>query len=187
MIFFEKIPFQRARVHTDPHGTTVVPGRGHHLSDPVHGADITGVDAQTCRPRLGRLDGAPIVKMNIGNDGNGNGIDDLSQRLGRFLIGTGYAHDFGARLLKLSDLIDRRVDVGGQRIGHRLDRNERIAAHRHVTDLDLPGGTARNVAKGANAHDLSSGSEPSHTTLILGLITGAESAKNQAARYPIAP
>ena len=44
------------------------------------------------------------------------------------------------------------VGVGGQRVGHRLDGDRRVAADRHGPDHDLPRFAAHDVAIGADAH-----------------------------------
>ena len=51
--------------------------------------------------------------------------------------------DVAAGRGELGDLLQRRVDVGGQRRGHRLHRDRRVAADRDRADLDLPGLAAR--------------------------------------------
>ena len=46
-------------------------------------ADVAGVDAQAGGPRLGRLDGAAIVEMDVGDDRHRAFAHDLAQRPGR--------------------------------------------------------------------------------------------------------
>ena len=70
--------------------------------------------------------------------GTFDGLHDRRQGRGRFLVGAGDPHDIGAGLLQLADLGDGRRRVGGQRVGHRLHRDRRIAADRHRADMDLP-------------------------------------------------
>ena len=50
------------------------------------------------------------------------------------------------------DLLDRRVGVRRQGVGHRLHCDRRSASDRHGPDHDLPRFAARDVAIGANAH-----------------------------------
>jgi hypothetical protein len=57
--------------------------------------------------------------------------------------GAGDPHDVAARGGQLGDLLQRGVDVGGQRGGHRLHRDRRLAAHANLADLDLSGLAAR--------------------------------------------
>ena len=46
-------------------------------------------------------------------------------------LGHGDPHDLAAGRGELGDLLQRRVDVGGQRRGHRLHGHRRAAADRH--------------------------------------------------------
>ena len=76
------------------------------------------------------------------------GIPDLraivGQGVGVVLAGHGDAHDLAARCGQLGDLLQRGVDVGGHRGGHRLDADRCIAADRdrvgRVLEQDLAGG-----------------------------------------------
>src|SRR3546814_5358462 len=63
-------------------------------------------------------------------------------------------HDVGARDLHGAHLGDGALDIGGARVGHGLHGNRRIAAHRHLADVDLARPAPDNVAIGANAHAL---------------------------------
>ena len=47
-------------------------------------------------------------------------------------VGHGDAHDLAAGRGELGDLLQRRVDVGGQRRRHRLHRDRRVAADEHA-------------------------------------------------------
>ncbi len=55
------------------------------------------------------------------------------------------------------DLRDSRRDVGGQRVGHGLHGDRRVAADRHPADKNLPRFPAFDVLVGAIAHALCSG------------------------------
>ena len=155
-IFLQEIALQGPGVDADAHGAPMVPGRGDDLADPVHGTDVAGIDAQAGRPRLGRFDGTAVMEMDIGDDGHCHLADDLRQGPARFLVGAGNADDIDARLFQFADLGDGPLDIGGRGIGHGLDGNQRIAAHGHGADADLPGRMPRNVAKRPNAHGHSS-------------------------------
>ena len=73
---------------------------------------------------------------------------------GGVLVGAGDAHDVGAGLLEALDLGDRRLDVVGQRVGHRLHGDRRIAADGDLADEDLPTLATVNVPIGPDAHKL---------------------------------
>ena len=130
----------------------MVPGRLHDLAHPVGAADVAGIDAQAGRPRLGRFDGPLIVEMDVGHDRHLDGLHDGRQGRGRGLIGAGNPHDIDAGLLRPADLRDGRLGIGGQRIGHGLDRDRRIAADRHGSDHDPPRFAAHDVAIGPDTH-----------------------------------
>ena len=54
--------------------------------------------------------------------------------------------------LQRLDLLDRAFDVAGQRVGHRLDGDRRVAADRHLADMDLAAVAALDVAIGPDTH-----------------------------------
>ena len=84
--------------------------------------------------------------------GTCDGAHDRFQRQRRFLVRAGDAHDVGARRLQRLDLADGRLDVGRQRVRHRLHGDRRVAADLHVADADLAALAAGDVAIGADAH-----------------------------------
>ncbi len=151
-VFLQQVLLERAGIDADAHRHAVVPGRFHHLAHPLGAADIAGVDAQASRTRIGRFDGALIVEVDVGHDRHAGRLDDLVQRLRRILVGAGNPDDVDARFFAAADLLDRRVGVGGQRVGHRLHGDRRITTHRHGPDHDLPRLAAHDVAIGTNAH-----------------------------------
>ena len=51
-----------------------------HFPHPFRAADIAGVDAQARRAGIGRLDGALIVEVDVGDDRHAARLDDLVQR-----------------------------------------------------------------------------------------------------------
>src|SRR5437762_1667874 len=59
--------------------------------------------------------------------------------VGLFPVRNSDANDVDAGRDERSDLLQRRVDVGGLRRRHRLDADRRIATDRNASQLDLPG------------------------------------------------
>ena len=108
-----------------------------HLSHPLRRTDIAGIYAQAGSARLGGLDAAFVVEMDIGDDRDLGRLDDSRKGRGRLLVWTGYPDDVGAGLLELADLVDGRRRIAGDRIGHRLHGDRRIAADRHRADVNL--------------------------------------------------
>jgi len=89
--------------------------------------------------------------MDVGDDRHARGANDLFERRGRFLVRARHTDDIDAGILAATDLIDRRLDVMGQRVGHGLHRDRRAAAHGDVADHDLPRLPSGDVAPGAQA------------------------------------
>ncbi len=69
------------------------------------------------------------------------------QRVGVVLAGAGDAHDVAAGRGELGDLLERRVDVGGESGGHRLHRDREIRSDTHRPDLQLPGLATRGEGR----------------------------------------
>ena len=89
------------------------------------------------------------MEMDVGHDRYMRCADDLLECRRALDIGAGDADDIDARIFAAADLVDRRLGVAGQSVGHRLHRNRRIAANGDRTDHDLSGLTARDIAPGA--------------------------------------
>ena len=68
---------------------------------------------------------------------------DLRQRVGVVLRRAGDPDDVAAGRGELGDLLERGVDVGGERGGHRLHGDRGVTADQHLADLDLAGLAAR--------------------------------------------
>ena len=151
-VLLEQVLLERARVDADAHRHAVVLGGLDHLAHPFGAADVAGIDAQTGSARVGGLDGALIVEVDVGHDRHRRRLHDRMQRLGRVLVRTGHADDVDTRFLAASDLRDGGFGVRRQRVGHRLHGDWRAVAHRHGPDHDAPGLAADDVAIGTNAH-----------------------------------
>ena len=67
-VFLQQFLLQRAGVDADAHGAAMVLGRLNDVADAVGRADIAGIDAQAGGARLGRLDAALVVKMDVGHE-----------------------------------------------------------------------------------------------------------------------
>ena len=136
-IFLQQMPLQRPGIDPDPHRASMITRRPDHFAHPVLLADIAGVDPQAGRTGLGSLDGAAVVEMDIGDNRHRAFGADLAKGAGAVLIRTGHAHNVGTGLGGRIDLRQRPPDIGGQRIGHGLHRNRRVAADRHRPHHDL--------------------------------------------------
>src|SRR5690606_24739761 len=149
-VFLEQFLLQRAGVDADAHGAAVVAGGLDDFLDPLDRADVAGVDAQAGGARLGGLDAAAVVEVDVGPQRHaGLARDGLEGRRG-VLVRAGDADDVGPGLFQLADLLQRRRRVGGRRIGHRLDADRRATADRDGADHDLAALTALDVAPGTD-------------------------------------
>jgi hypothetical protein len=149
-VFVQQVLFQRSRVHADAHGTAVIAGGRDDLLHPPLITDVAGIDAQTGGTRLGGLDAAPVVEMDVGDERHRAFAHDLFQRPRTGLVGHADPHDIRARLGGGLDLGDGAGDVRRLGIGHGLDRDRGVAAHGHVADHDLAAFAAMDVAPGAH-------------------------------------
>ena len=152
-----------------------------HFPDAIGRADIAGIDAQAGGAGLGGLDGALIMEMDVGDDRDLDLLDDVLQRRGRFLVGARDAHDVDAGLFGAADLRDRRLDVGGQRVGHRLHADRGVAADRHIADHDLTALTPVNVSVGPNAHRRCSSNSAKGTGYSAQIVRPSKACKSRPA------
>jgi hypothetical protein len=88
--------------------------------------------------------------MDVGHDWNARRLDDLAERRRAFHVRAGNADEVSPGFLAAADLVDRRDRVAGQRIGHGLHRDRRVAADGDLADHDLAGLAARDIAPGAD-------------------------------------
>src|SRR5690606_622312 len=151
-VFLQEVALKAAGIDADTHRAAMILGRLDHFLDALLAADIARVDAQTGRARLGRLDRALVVEVNVRHERDRDLAHDLLERRRRLLVGAGNAHDVGADLLQRLDLRDRRLHVRGQGVGHRLNGDRRVAADRDGADVDLAAFAAVDVAVWPDAH-----------------------------------
>ena len=78
-VFLKQVPLEAAGVHADADRAAVVLRRLDDVTDAILRADIAGVDAEAGGPGLGRLDGALVVEVDVGNDRDISVADDLLQ------------------------------------------------------------------------------------------------------------
>jgi hypothetical protein len=144
-IFLQQVPLQAAAIDADPDGTAIGAGRVHDFLHPRLRPDIAGIDPQAGRARIGGLDAAFVVEMDVGHDRHGRGPADLRHGGGRLFRRAGDAHDIGAGLCGALDLRDGCGGVLCRRVGHGLHGDGGIPADQNVTDTDLPGLAPRDV------------------------------------------
>src|SRR5205823_4268141 len=107
-----------------------------HLADPaVELLDVARIDAYGGTARVDGGEDVPRLEVDVGDHRDLRVPDDLRERRGVVLARNGDAHDLAARRGQFGDLLERCVDVCGQRGGHRLHRDGRVGAHRDGADL----------------------------------------------------
>ena len=142
---------ERAPVDADPDRLVVA---DRHLDDGREllvllflEADIARIDA-VFRQRLGafRVVGkqlvADIVEVADQRHGDAEPVEPLADagHGGRALVAVdGDADDLGAGFRQRGDLRDRAVDIGGVRVGHRLDDDRRVAADHDAAHIHADG------------------------------------------------
>src|SRR5262249_28973570 len=112
--------------------------------------DVARVHAHRGAARVDRGKDVPGLEVDVGDDRDLRLAGDGGKRVRVVLGRHGDPHDLAARRGQLRDLLEGRVDVGGQRGGHRLYGDRRAAAHRYGADHDLPGVPARGQWRGRN-------------------------------------
>jgi hypothetical protein len=180
-VLFQQFALQRAGVDADPHRAAVVAGRLDHVADAVGAADIARIDPQARRAGLGRLDAALVVEVDVGHERHTALAGDGLERGRRVGVGAADAHDVGAGLLQLTDLLQRRGGVAGQGVGHRLDGDRGVAAHLDVADADLARLAACDLAPGTDGRVVCG-----HVANLRGLATEPKSGLMQGARRNVA-
>ena len=145
-VFLQQVPLQTARVHADADRAAMILRRLDHLAHAALIPDIARIDPQAGRARLRRLNRALIVEMDIRHDRHRAFAHNLAQRAGAALVGGRDPHDIRTNIGSADHLIQRRAHIRTIGIGHRLDRDRRIAAHRHIAHHDLTRFAAVNIA-----------------------------------------
>ena len=100
----------------------------------------------------GRLEGALVMEMDVGDQRHPCRADDLFEGGGGLGVGTGHPHNVGAGIGGGMDLVERRADIGGDRVGHGLHGNWRLAADGDPTHMNLTGAATGDVTPGTYAH-----------------------------------
>ena len=115
---------ERAGVDADAdRGAAVLGGPRDLLDLVVELADVARVDPDGRAAGVDRGEDVLGLEVDVGDDRDLRVLRDLRQRVGVVLARARDAHDVAARGGELGDLLEGRVDVGGQRRGHRLHRD----------------------------------------------------------------
>ena len=70
VIFFKDIFFQRTGIDTDTNRNAGISGTVHHGPHFFSTSNIAGINPQSIRTGQGCCNGQPVIKMDIGNQGN---------------------------------------------------------------------------------------------------------------------
>ena len=153
-VLLEQPLVERAGVDADPdRGAVVLRGRRDLLDLVVELADVARVDPDRGAAGVDRGEDVLRLEVDVGDDRDLRVLRDLRQRLGVVLRRAGHPHDVAAGRGQLGDLLERGVDVGGERRRHRLDRDRGVAADADLAHLDLAGLAARREhRRGCRGH-----------------------------------
>ena len=149
-VFFEQILLETARIDPDPDRAAVRFGGTDHFGHALAAADVAWVDAQAGRALVRRFERAFVMEVDVRDDRDIRCLGDAVEMFGRLGGGARHANDVRARVLAATDLVDRRTDILGRRVGHGLDGYRRIAADGDVADHDLAGRAALDRAPGTD-------------------------------------
>ena len=143
-----------SRLSSDPALTPIrieTPGLVGGLGDladlVVERLDVARVDPDRGAAGVDRGEHVLRLEVDVGDHRDLRLLRDRRQRVGVVLAGHGDPDDVAAGGGQLGDLLQRGVDVGGQRRGHRLDADRRPAADQHLAHPDLPGRPSRGQGR----------------------------------------
>ena len=129
---------QRAGVHADADRRAELLGLRDDLGDLLGAADVARVQPHAVRAGVERLERERVVEVDVGDDRDRRLAHDRPQRLGVLLARDGDPDEVGAGVGDAADLVHRGLQVGGLRLGHRLDGDRRAAPDGDAADVDLP-------------------------------------------------
>ena len=98
----------------------------HHLSYPVDGADVSGIDSDLVSPVFYGFQRHTVVEMDICHQryvithSHQFGLD-ASENIGSLLVGNREPHDVTARIREFYHLIYQRLFIVGIHVGHGLN------------------------------------------------------------------
>ncbi len=126
-----------ARIDPDTNGNLPVLAGCDNFPNLFLAPDITRVDAQTIDPVLSHLQCDFMIKVNVGHQGHVDLCPNVPKRFRGLHTGYGNPHDVSARFRYRPDLGHGGRHVTGFCVGHALDADGRITAHRHAPDMNL--------------------------------------------------
>jgi len=135
-ILRQQVLFQGTAVHPDANGNLTLPRCGDDLADLFGPADIAGIEAQTVDSRLQRLQCQAMVEVDVGNEGDVDGLLDLWELFGGFPIGNCDPYHFAPDFRQALDLGNRGPPIAGVGVGHGLHHNRRPAADGDAAEDD---------------------------------------------------
>ena len=128
---------QRAGVDADPHRHARGGRLLRHLGDLVAPADVARVQADAVGAGVDRLEREGVVEVDVGDDRDRRLAHDRLERVGVLLARHGDAHEVGAGLGDLADLLHRGLEIGRFRLRHRLHGNGRAPTDEDPADVHL--------------------------------------------------
>ena len=133
----EQVLLERAPVDTDPDRDLALLGQVHDFLHERRAADVAGVEPEAVHPLLERDQRELVVEMDVRDERDPDLALDLAEFLRRLAHRHRAADDVAAGRLERPDLEQRRLDVAGVGLRHRLHRDRRVTAHLQLAEPDL--------------------------------------------------
>ena len=127
-VFFKDMLFKRTAVHTDSYRYLFSFADIRNRFYPGFIAYISGIYSDLIYTSFGSADRKSVVKMNIGNKRNINGVFDRLYKLKILFVRYSETNDLTACRGKFLCLSNRTLDIACRYIKHGLNKYGRIAA-----------------------------------------------------------
>ena len=138
---------EAAGVHADTNRDSRLPCRVDDCVDARHVADVARIDAQLCCTGAGGIDGDGVVEVDVGDDGKGRSGDYLRERFEGVPPRNRNAHDLAPGGVQPCDLGQRRLDIAGVGVRHRLHDDRGAASDRRAANRYRTGVSASHLGR----------------------------------------
>ena len=129
----------RAFIHAHANGDALVLAGVDDFFDLGPVLNIAGVEADLVHAGVDGLKSTLKVEVHIGDDGDGDLLEDFLEGFGVFALRHGHAHNIRPGVVQLVDFRDAFVDVIREAGGHGLDGDRGVSTDENILDLDLAG------------------------------------------------
>ena len=130
---------ETSSIHTDSNGNFLFFTNIDYSLHAILPADIARIDADFGGTGFCRRNCQLIIKVNICHQRQRTFFYDLSKSSGAFHIGNSKTNDLATSSFQLTNLLQRRGNIRGLGVQHRLNHNRRAAANLYITYNYLSG------------------------------------------------